>query len=50
MTRPARRKICARFLFRDQLGLITPLLWLAYIAGSMAVFYFATWGPIVAEA
>jgi MFS transporter, AAHS family, 4-hydroxybenzoate transporter len=37
-------------LFRGQLGLITPLLWLAYIASSMAVFFLATWTPLVFEA
>jgi len=37
-------------LFRDQLRLITPLLWLAYIASSMAVFFLATWTPLVFEA
>lgn len=37
-------------LFRDQLRFITPLLWLAYIASSMAVFFLATWTPLVFEA
>jgi AAHS family 4-hydroxybenzoate transporter-like MFS transporter len=37
-------------LFRDRLRLITPLLWLAYIASSMAVFFLATWTPLVFEA
>jgi AAHS family 4-hydroxybenzoate transporter-like MFS transporter len=37
-------------LFRDQLRLITPLLWLAYIASSMTVFFLATWTPLVFEA
>jgi AAHS family 4-hydroxybenzoate transporter-like MFS transporter len=39
-----------RLLFRDQLRFITPLLWLAYIASSMAVFFLATWTPLVFEA
>jgi MFS transporter, AAHS family, 4-hydroxybenzoate transporter len=39
-----------RLLFRDQLRAITPLLWLAYIASSMAVFFLATWTPLVFEA
>jgi MFS transporter, AAHS family, 4-hydroxybenzoate transporter len=30
-------------LFRDQLRVITPLLWVAYIASSMTVFFLATW-------
>ena len=37
-------------LFRDQLRIITPLLWVAYIASSMAVFFLATWTPLVFEA
>jgi MFS transporter, AAHS family, 4-hydroxybenzoate transporter len=37
-------------LFRERLRLITPLLWLAYIASSMAVFFLATWTPLVFEA
>jgi MFS transporter, AAHS family, 4-hydroxybenzoate transporter len=37
-------------LFRDRLRFITPLLWLAYIASSMAVFFLATWTPLVFEA
>ncbi len=40
----------AALLFKDQLRLITPLLWLAYIASSMAVFFLATWTPLVFEA
>ena len=37
-------------LFRGQLRAITPLIWLAYIASSMAVFFLATWTPLVFEA
>ncbi len=37
-------------LFRGELAVITPLLWLAYIASSMAVFFLATWTPLVFEA
>jgi MFS transporter, AAHS family, 4-hydroxybenzoate transporter len=37
-------------LFQDRLRVITPLLWLAYIASSMAVFFLATWTPLVFEA
>jgi AAHS family 4-hydroxybenzoate transporter-like MFS transporter len=29
---------------------ITPLLWIAYIASSMAVFFIANWTPLLAEA
>ena len=37
-------------LFGGELRAITPLLWLAYIASSLAVFFFATWTPLVFEA
>ena len=37
-------------LFAGSLRWITPLLWLAYIFSSMAVFFFATWSPLVFEA
>ncbi len=40
----------AALLFKDQLRFITPLLWMAYIASSMAVFFLATWTPLVFEA
>ena len=36
-------------LFRNELRWITPLLWTAYIASSVAVFFGATWGPTVLE-
>ena len=34
-------------LFRDELRWITPLLWIAYMASSVAVFFGNTWGPTV---
>jgi AAHS family 4-hydroxybenzoate transporter-like MFS transporter len=36
-------------LFRGTLRLITPLLWLGYIASSLAIYFAASWGPIVLE-
>ena len=49
--RPAKRGTSIPpFCFRGRLRLITPLLWLAYIASSMAVFFLATWTPLVFEA
>jgi AAHS family 4-hydroxybenzoate transporter-like MFS transporter len=36
-------------LFLGRLRLITPLLWLGYIASSMAIYFAASWGPIVLE-
>jgi MFS transporter, AAHS family, 4-hydroxybenzoate transporter len=37
-------------LFRGALRWITPMLWVAYIFSSMAVFFLATWTPLVFEA
>jgi AAHS family 4-hydroxybenzoate transporter-like MFS transporter len=36
-------------LFRGKLAVITPLLWLGYIASSLAIYFAASWGPIVLE-
>jgi MFS transporter, AAHS family, 4-hydroxybenzoate transporter len=37
-------------LFKGELRLITPLIWLAYIASSFAVFFIVNWTPLVFEA
>jgi MFS transporter, AAHS family, 4-hydroxybenzoate transporter len=37
-------------LFRGALRWITPMLWVGYIFSSMAVFFLATWTPLVFEA
>ncbi len=36
-------------LFRGDLRLITPLLWIGYIASSLAIYFSVSWGPIVLE-
>jgi AAHS family 4-hydroxybenzoate transporter-like MFS transporter len=36
-------------LFRGKLSVITPLLWLGYIASSLAIYFAASWGPMVLE-
>lgn len=36
-------------LFRSDLRWITPLLWIGYIASTLAVYFKANWGPIVYE-
>ena len=36
-------------LFLGDLKWITPLLWLAYIASTLAIYFKANWGPIVYE-
>src|SRR5271154_4245653 len=36
-------------LFRGNLSVITPLLWLGYIASSFAIYFAASWGPMVLE-
>jgi AAHS family 4-hydroxybenzoate transporter-like MFS transporter len=46
----AARDFNPALLFRGELRYVTPLLWLAYIASSMAVFFLATWTPLVFEA
>ena len=37
-------------LFRGELHWITPLIWIAYIASSLAVFFIVNWTPVVFEA
>jgi len=37
-------------LFKGELRTITPLLWIAYIASSFAVFFMVNWTPLVFEA
>ncbi|UFZ05380.1 MFS transporter [Bradyrhizobium ontarionense] len=37
-------------LFDGKLAIITPLLWAAYIASSMTMFFLNSWTPILAEA
>ena len=37
-------------LFDGKLAIITPLLWVAYIASSMTMFFLNSWTPILAEA
>ena len=36
-------------LFRGDLRVITPLLWVGYIASSFAIYFAASWGPSVLE-
>jgi MFS transporter, AAHS family, 4-hydroxybenzoate transporter len=36
-------------LFRGNLRVITPLLWFGYIASSFAIYFAASWGPMVLE-
>jgi AAHS family 4-hydroxybenzoate transporter-like MFS transporter len=45
----AERQFHVADLFRGRLRLITPLLWLGYTASSMAIYFAASWGPIVLE-
>jgi MFS transporter, AAHS family, 4-hydroxybenzoate transporter len=37
-------------LFRGELRSITPLIWIAYVASSLAVFFIVNWTPVVFEA
>ena len=43
-------KFNPRLLFKGDLAIITPLLWVAYIFSSMTAFFLATWTPLVFEA
>ncbi len=36
-------------LFEGDLKWITPLLWLGYVASTLAIYFLASWGPIVFE-
>ncbi|MDB5685406.1 MAG: hypothetical protein JWM38_1599 [Sphingomonas bacterium] len=47
--RPAGAKTGIAALFERDLRWITPLLWIAYIASSMAIFFKANWTPLVLE-
>jgi MFS transporter, AAHS family, 4-hydroxybenzoate transporter len=44
------REFSPALLFGGGLRWITPMLWIAYIFSSMAVFFLATWTPLVFEA
>lgn len=45
----ANRSFSVSLLFRDELRWITPLLWTAYIASSIAVFFGVSWTPAVLQ-
>jgi AAHS family 4-hydroxybenzoate transporter-like MFS transporter len=44
-----QRSAGALKLFEGPLRFITPLLWLAFAASSITMYFFVTWGPIVFE-
>jgi MFS transporter, AAHS family, 4-hydroxybenzoate transporter len=46
---PPGRQFQPGDLFVGRLSIITPLLWLGYIASTMAIYFSASWGPIVLE-
>ncbi|HEY6456362.1 MAG TPA: MFS transporter [Steroidobacteraceae bacterium] len=46
---PVRRARGPAILFDGPLRFITPLLWLAFAASSITMYFFVTWGPIVFE-
>jgi AAHS family 4-hydroxybenzoate transporter-like MFS transporter len=47
--RKVERQFHVGDLFLGRLALITPLLWVGYIASSLAIYFAASWGPIVLE-
>jgi AAHS family 4-hydroxybenzoate transporter-like MFS transporter len=46
---PVQSSAGAVTLFDGPLRFITPLLWLAFAASSITMYFFVTWGPIVFE-
>jgi AAHS family 4-hydroxybenzoate transporter-like MFS transporter len=47
---PPLGKFSPRLLFAGRLRYVTPALWLAYIANSMALFFLQNWLPVLIEA
>jgi len=47
--RPDRGNFAIGKLFEGDLRRLTPLLWIGYIASTLAVYFAANWGPIVYE-
>lgn len=45
----AKREFTVSLLFRSELAWITPLLWIAYIASSTAVFFGVSWTPAILQ-
>jgi MFS transporter, AAHS family, 4-hydroxybenzoate transporter len=45
----ATRQFRVADLFRGNLRVITPLLWVGYMASTLAIYFAASWGPIVLE-
>jgi AAHS family 4-hydroxybenzoate transporter-like MFS transporter len=46
---PVIQKFSPRMLFAGNLRLVTPILWLAYIANSMTLFFLQSWLPVLIE-
>jgi AAHS family 4-hydroxybenzoate transporter-like MFS transporter len=46
---PAKARFNVRQLFEQDLRLITPLLWLGYMASAFAMFLNSSWGPSLLE-
>jgi AAHS family 4-hydroxybenzoate transporter-like MFS transporter len=47
--RTPAKKFSVSMLFRNELRWITPLMWIAYTASSMAVFFGSSWGPTILQ-
>jgi AAHS family 4-hydroxybenzoate transporter-like MFS transporter len=45
----AKAKFHVSQLFKGDLARITPLLWIGYIASSLAIYFWSSWGPLVLE-
>jgi AAHS family 4-hydroxybenzoate transporter-like MFS transporter len=45
----ASRRVRLADLFRGDLAILTPLLWLGYGASSLAIYFASSWGPLLLE-
>ena len=44
-----RQPFHVKQLFQGELRLITPLIWMGFIASSLSTYFLSTWGPLVLE-
>jgi len=46
---PPPEKVAFKSLFAGRLRIITPLLWIGFMASSVAIYFVNSWGPIILE-
>ena len=44
-----RERFNPTMLFRGELRLITPLLWMSFLASSVSTYFITSWGPLILE-